>query len=679
LNPVKIDPSDNMGVNIPDHPQQRTTAITYRPDVDGLRAVAVLLVVLDHIHTRVTGGYIGVDVFFVISGYLISSVILSEMASGRFSVTNFYERRIRRIFPALLAMLLGSAAVSYFCFVPSETKDFARSLLAALFSVSNFYFWRQTHVNFIGWHHAGYFDSSLSRTASAALLHTWSLGVEEQFYIIFPLFLMAVRRWFPSQLKIAVSSITVLTFALACVWVHRDPTVAFYFAPLRAWELLIGAVISQHYVPAICGTVARNLAATAGLLLILVPAMYYDATTHFPGLAALPPCLGAVLVIAAGETGKSLVGRLLSLRPIVFIGLISYSLYLWHWPIITFLEASYIPVDYESPKRLKLAVLVASLIVGTLSWHFVEKPFRIKRSPAGRRALFLVIGAAVTLTAAVGLLMVALDGISSRFPAEALEIDRNTNYDFTSAYRLNVCFIDAKVSSFEQFDREACLREDPTKKNYLLVGDSHAAQLYPGLRAVFPELNISQATITTCLPLLTPPPDLRSECDGKIWNYIYGEYLVRHKVDGVLIAGRWREADFPELGRTIVWIRQHGIQVILFGTNPEFDVRLPRLLTLSFFEPKLAVIDRHRRIESLQTDEKLSALARDQWKIRYISAFENLCATNVKREVETPGQVTADCPVYAAAGVPLLFDSNHLTVDGSILFAKTMRERNQLP
>ena len=668
-----------MGVNVPDHPQQRTTDITYRPDVDGLRAVAVLLVVFDHIHTRVTGGYIGVDVFFVISGYLITSVILSEMASGRFSVTNFYERRIRRIFPALLVMLLGSAAIAYFCCVPSETRDFARSLLAALFSVSNFFFWQQPQSNFISWHHAGYFDISISRTASDALLHTWSLGVEEQFYIIFPLFLMAVRRWFPNQLRIAIWSIAFVTFTLACVWVHRDPTVAFYFAPLRGWELLIGTIISQHYVPAIHGKVARNLASISGLLLILVPALYYDATTHFPGLAALPPCIGTALVIAAGETGKSLVGRLLSWRPIVFIGLISYSLYLWHWPIITFLEASYIHVDYDSPKRLKLAVLVASLVVGTLSWLFVERPFRIGRLRPGRRVLFLITGAAVTFTAAVGVFMIASDGISFRFPLDALKIDRDTNFDFTSAYRLNVCFIDAKISSFEQFNKQACLGEDPTRKNYLLVGDSHAAQLYPGLRAVFPELNISQATITTCLPLLTPPPDLRSECDGKIWDYVYGEYLIRHKVDAVLIAGRWREADFPELGRTIVWIRQHGMQVILFGPNPEFDVRLPRLLTLSLFEPKVAVIDRHRKIEALKTDEELSALARDQWKIRYISAFENLCATNMERKVETLLQTNSSCPVYAAAGVPLLFDSNHLTVDGSILFAKTMRERNQLP
>jgi peptidoglycan/LPS O-acetylase OafA/YrhL len=670
---------------MPDHPPQRKTTIAYRPDVDGLRAVAVLAVVFDHIHTRITGGYIGVDVFFVISGYLISSVILSEMVSGKFSVTNFYERRIRRIFPALLVMLLGSAAITYFCCVPSETDGFARSLLAALFSVSNFFYWyeprllhwHQVPSNFVIWHHAGYFD--VSHTAVDGLLHTWSLAVEEQFYIIFPLFLMVVRRWFPNRLRIAIWSITVVTFALACVCVRRDPTVAFYFAPLRAWELLIGTVISQHYVPAVNGKWGRNLAALAGLMLILAPCKYYTATTHFPGLAALPPCIGAALLIAAGETGNSLVGRLLSWRPIVFIGLISYSLYLWHWPIITFLEEKYIHVDYESPKRLKLAVLVASLIAGTLSWLFVERPFRAGRFRPGRRSLFLGTAAAVALIGAVGVFMVASGGLPSRFPSEALEIDRYTNYDFRRAYRANVCLLDPRFSTFEQFDKATCLSDDLTRKHYLLIGDSHAAHLYPGLLAVFPEVNISQATTAGCMPFLTQPPEKQGYCDGNMWNYVYGDYLIHHRVDAILIAGRWLETDFPELGRTIVWIRQHGIEVVLFGPVPEFDVPFARLLTLSLRDRQPAMIDRHRRIGPMQTDKKLSELARNQWKIRYISAYENLCAMNVKMEAEAPLRTESGCPVYAASGVPLIFDSNHLTADASILYARTMRARNQLP
>ncbi len=662
---------------MPDRPPQRKTSLPYRPDVDGLRAVAVLLVVFDHLQTRVAGGYIGVDVFFVISGYLISSVILSEMAAGRFSLINFYERRVRRILPALLGMLLGCAAITCFCSVPSETADFARSLLSAVFSVSNFFFWLHTRSGFLNWHHAGYFDAS--RSGLDTLLHTWSLAVEEQFYIVFPLFLMMVRRWFPNRLAAAIWSITGFTFALACIWANRDPTAAFYFAPLRAWELLIGTIVSQHYVPVIGGKWGRNFAALAGLLLILVPSIRYTAATRFPGLAALPPCLGAALLLAAGETGTSLVGRLLSWRPFVFIGLISYSLYLWHWPLIIFLEENYIHLDYGSPKRLKMAVLVASLMIATVSWLFIERPFRTGRFRPGRRALFRITGAVASLTVVVGLFMAASDGLASMFPAEALEIDRNTMQDFNGAYRSNECFYDPRVSTFEQFNKSRCLSDDSLRRHALLVGDSHAAHLYPGLVAEFPEVNFSQATIAGCLPLLTQPLDRQSECDGKMWNYIYGDYIPHHRIDAVLMAGRWDDADIPELGRTILWLKQRGIKVILFSPTPGFDVPLPRLLTFSLRHRDLSLIDRHRKLESVETDIKLSVLAREKWDVSYISFYEDVCATNLNTEISAPLQAASGCPVYAEPGVPLLFDSNHFTVEGSVLYAKTIKARKQLP
>ena len=676
LDGATTDPRENAGLKMPDQPPQRKTKVGYRPDVDGLRAVAVLLVIFDHIETRVTGGYIGVDVFFVISGYLISSGILLEMAAGTFSVTNFYERRLRRIFPALLVMLLGSAVITYFWCVPSETKVFGQSLLAALFSVSNFFFWRQARLNFIVWHHAGYFD--VSRTGIDTLLHTWSLAVEEQFYIFFPLFLLVVRRWFSSWPRVAIWSVTILTFASASVAVYRDPNAAFYFAPLRAWELLIGTIISQHYVPAVKGRWARNIAATGGLLLILVPSLLYSSSTHFPGVAALPPCAGAALIIAAGETGDSLVGRLLSWRPIVFIGLISYSLYLWHWPILIFLEEKYLHLDYTSPKPRKLAVFAVILAVSTLSWLFVERPYRQGRFRPGRRALFLTTGSAAALIAASGVFMAASVGVRFRFPSEAVAIDSYTNYDYTHVFRSNVCFLDPRFSTFEQFDKAVCLAEDPARKQYLLVGDSHAAHLYPGLQSVFPELNISQANTAGCLPLLEQPPGT-AYCDGSMWKYIYGDYLVHHHVDAILIAGRWQEADLPELGRTIAWLKEQGVEVILFGPIPDFDVPLPRLLTLSLRDPGLGLVDRHRRIEPLQTDKMLSQLARQRWKVRYVSGFENLCETNLEAESETAIPTSSSCPALASRGVPLLFDSNHFTAEGSILYAQTMRTRNQLP
>jgi hypothetical protein len=316
---------------------------------------------------------------------------------------------------------------------------------------------------------------------------------------LFPLFLIVVRRWFPNRLKTAIWGITVLTFTLACVCVQRDPAAAFFFAPLRAWELLIGTIISQHYVPAINSNGQRNFTAMIGLLLIMVPSVLYTAKTPFPGLAALPPSVGAALLIAAGEGGHSLVGRLLAWRPVVFIGLMSYSLYLWHWPILVFQESSYILISAPpGSKPVKVAVFVASLIVATLSWLFVETPFRTGRFRPSRRALFLVTGIAVTLIAGVGSFTVAYEGFPARFPSEALDIDRYTNYDFTSAFRENVCFIDPKTtlgSAFTNFDKSTCLAEDPTPKHYLLIGDSHAAHLYPGLVTVFPELNISQAPL----------------------------------------------------------------------------------------------------------------------------------------------------------------------------------------
>jgi len=639
--------------------------IAYRPDIDGLRAIAVLLVVFDHLRTRILGGYIGVDVFFVISGYLISSVILTEMDAGKFSIVNFYERRIRRIFPALIVMLVGSAAMAWFCFAPSELDAFMRSMLAALFSVSNFLFW----------HQAGYFDAP---SALKPLLHTWSLAVEEQFYIFFPLFLMIVRRWLPSRLKIAIWTITGVTFLLACVEVRRDPTAAFFFAPLRAWELLIGTIVSQRYLPAIVGRIGRNLASLTGLLLILIPAVKYSATTPFPGLAALPPCLGAALIIASGETGGSFVGRILAWRPMVFVGLISYSLYLWHWPILVFQNISYILVNAPpGSKSVKVAVFAASILVATLSWAFVETPFRKGRFRPARRPLFLVNGAAVAVVAVAGILVAAAHGFPARFPPTAIEMDRYATYDPSAAFRENVCFINAH-NTFADFDKARCLADDPTRKHYLLIGDSHAAQLYPGLLKVFPELNISQANTASCRPFLDQPAAIGADCLA-MWNFIYRDYLPRHHVDGIIIAGRWGDSEFADLGRNIDLIKQLGIPVILFGPMIEYDMPQPHVLFISLRDRDPGIVDRHRTNENLQVDKRLAELARKTWKVRYISVYEDLCASQPEMVAKAQPETSAGCPVYAVPGVPLLFDTDHFTVEGSVLLADAIKARNQLP
>jgi peptidoglycan/LPS O-acetylase OafA/YrhL len=270
--------------------------------------------------TGFRGGFVGVDVFFVISGYLISSIIFAEINSSRFTITGFYERRIRRIFPALVATLAATSVFAVIYLLPGELIDYAKSMLAATGSASNLYFW---------WH-SGYFSSPTSKP----LLHTWSLAVEEQFYITFPLFLLLVRRFFPQALRTAVVILFFVSLVTSCLVVSRNPDTAFYMPYTRAWELLLGTLLSLGVFPRLRSAWLRNLATLGGIGMIMWSVLLYSQETLFPGLSALVPCVGTALIVWAGEAGTSLVGSALSWRPVVFVGLISYSLYLWHWPVI---------------------------------------------------------------------------------------------------------------------------------------------------------------------------------------------------------------------------------------------------------------------------------------------------------------------------------------------------------
>lgn len=629
----------------------QASRITYRTDIDGLRAVAVLLVMGDHFRTHLSGGYVGVDVFFVISGYLISAAILKEMGNGTFSIVNFYERRIRRIFPALIVMLLGVCALSYRYLFPTELTDYARSLLAAMFSVSNFWFW----------HQAGYFDAP---SAFKPLLHTWSLAVEEQFYIFFPIFLVLIRRFARRQLKAAILAFAALTFALAIFSVKRDATAAFFFSPLRAWELLIGTIVSQRYVPVIRSAIGRNAATLAGMLMILVPSLGYTASTPFPGLSALPPCLGAALIIAGGDTGTSLVGRLLSLRPVVFVGLISYSLYLWHWPVLVFqniggMVAQLPPYD----RRLKLAMFAISMVLGYLSWKFVETPFRKGPLRPGKRQLFVVNGIGVALVSALGVGVLATNGLPSRFPPDALQAASYLDYTMKAPFREGLCFIGSD-NSFADFNQSTCLAEGANKPTVLLLGDSQAAQLWTGMRDVLPQVQTLQATAAFCEIFVEEPANVRPACKD-LARFAFQDYLLHHRVDAVFYGGRWVEPDLPGITQSIAWMKQHGIPVYLFGPMTEYDAMFPRVLATSLRDHRPEEVAAHLTAEPRVLDARLAALARDQWHVPYISYYDNLC--------------TPDCPSYGAPGVPLLFDEHHLTAEGSSLFVKTLRERNQLP
>src|SRR6056297_20083 len=345
----------------------------YRADIDGLRALAVLPVLAFHAGLApFSGGFVGVDVFFVISGYLIAGLILPRIRAGRFSLLEFYERRARRLLPALFVVMAVSGALAAALFLPAELREFGQSAVAATLFASNVLFSRET----------GYFETE---AALKPLLHTWSLGVEEQFYLLFPLLLMALaaRRAGRVALVPVLAALALASLALAAWAVPRAPAFAFYLLPTRLWELMLGALLAVAPLPALRRRAVREAAAAAGLAAILWAMLRYSEATPFPGPAALLPCLGAALVIHAGASGPTAVSRALSLGPVVFVGLISYALYLWHWPVLVFAE-------YAAVRELTTvetgAALALSGVLAALTWRFVERPFRRPAGPIGRPA-----------------------------------------------------------------------------------------------------------------------------------------------------------------------------------------------------------------------------------------------------------------------------------------------------
>jgi peptidoglycan/LPS O-acetylase OafA/YrhL len=649
---------------------QTQPTFRYRSDIDGLRAVAVLSVLGSHMAVRrLTGGFVGVDIFFVISGYLISSILFRDVAASRFSVLGFYERRIRRIFPALFAMLLVFSVVASIYFLPHELVDFGKSLIAATLSVSNVYFWN----------HSGYFDSPTSNP----LLHTWSLAVEEQFYLLFPVLLVLVRKFAPRSLKAAVVALFLLSLISSAVLVLHHPNTAFYMPWTRAWELLLGTLLSLKLFPSIASThvsarnavLLRNAFSLAGVAMIAYAILTYTPATVFPGPSALLPCLGAALIIAAGETGPSFIGSILSLRPVVFIGLISYSLYLWHWPVIIlhkmgilFAMASTVPHRYLnnlSPQHYDILIeLITSLILGTLSWRFIERPFRVGAFRLSGRPLFTLAGGTLALFVIPGIAAVLSHGFKSRFTPQSVQLASYLDDKADAgSMRLGSCFLTTGNKSTD-FNSSLCLHSDPSRRNFLLLGDSHSAMLWPGLSSVLPNVNLMQTSVSGCDPVIHPSG---SHLCRQMMHFIYATWLPQHPVDGLLLQARWEPSQLSGLSETVVWARAHHVPIILFGPVPEYDAPLPRLeaYSVAWHQPSLPQQHRIAGIDFL--DARLQRLAATSWHVPYISLYQAICDPATCTEYTDPTHT-----------VPLMFDSNHLSAQGSVLIAHRLLERGDL-
>ena len=465
--------------------------IRYRPDIDGLRAIAVISVVLYHLfRLAIPGGYLGVDMFFLLSGYLITSIIWREAQEGQFSVSRFYDRRLRRIIPALFVLLVFATTISLVLLLPADLIGYGKSLLATVTFVANFYFWRDTN----------YFAAAAE---FKPLLHLWSLGVEEQFYILFPLMLALLARRWPRAALPSIAIVTLCSLALnmlALLLDGRSP--AFFLLPTRAWELGIGAYLALLPSHADSRPGRANAMAVVGAVLVIVGLFYpRQWLTALP--VSLPVAMGTALLIFAGQDNSPVVNRMLQLRPIVFIGLISYSLYLWHWPIIVF--ARYYLVRPLSPAEIVVSLLLmTACAIG--SWRFAERPFRNRTMPI--RTVRYAAGVGALALSAAAAVLIAFRGLPVRLSPEATIINQavGTNYrcpvsDYVVLGKLRACLMNLPS-------------RNPADADVVLVGNSHAQMYAP----VWTSILEASAKAGLLVPVNACLPTVQANIDQKCIN-----------------------------------------------------------------------------------------------------------------------------------------------------------------
>lgn len=540
--------------------------LKYRPEIDGLRAIAVLLVVAFHVApTLAPGGYIGVDIFFVISGFLITGIIWEALEAKKFSLGWFYSRRVKRIFPALFLVLLFACVVGWFMLLPDEYARLGKHIAGGAAFISNLLLWNES----------GYFDAAAE---TKPLLHLWSLGIEEQFYIVWPLGLYLLHR-LRLSLYPALTAVVVLSFVWNVYEVGSDPVAAFYSPFTRFWELALGGWLACHGLRQADVSASSQLAevkAWLGLLLIAAAVLLLRKDSQFPGWWALMPTIGATLVISAGSHSW-ICRNVLSLRGMVLIGLISYPLYLWHWPLLVFSRV----FETGHPSVLsRMLVVSASFMLAWLTFRFVEKPVRFGAGRNSGRRVVLVCSP-LALVFVVGLVVHVNAGYASRFPNQ-IQALANFKYDPSIPYRSRSCFLLAtqSASSFE-----ACV-DGPTsaKRNTVMLwGDSYAAALYPGYKNVLAGKNrLLQLTAVGC------PPAYKFTAGGRRCEDITNEVMrrvVTENVSHVVIAARWSGQGWPgiapQVAAAVAELRKRGVQRIdLVGQLPEWSNTLP----VSLFE-----------------------------------------------------------------------------------------------
>ncbi|MEM9571955.1 MAG: acyltransferase family protein [Pseudomonadota bacterium] len=642
----------------------------YRPDIDGLRALAVLPVLLYHAGLPAfTGGYIGVDIFFVISGFLITGIVSRELANRQFSLINFYERRARRILPALVLVVLASYIVGWVVLLPGELEDLGKSGTAAALFVSNIYFGLSTD----------YFATSAEYDP---LLHTWSLAVEEQFYLAFPPLLMVLYALSGNKAALWITILlSIGSFVCTIAMLPSSPSWVFYLIPFRAWELGIGAILALGAWSAPNSRIVREIAGIIGLTGITLPVFLYDTNTMFPGISAVPPVLGAaLLILIGGRNGGSFVTSILSNRMLVGVGLISYSLYLWHWPILSYLRVIY--GSTELPLIWGITVVPVSIVLAWLSWKYVEGPFRA-RPPRGlgRAAIFGISAFCLTSISVVGVAAYLSNGFSSRLSPDVLEIaavsqDRNPLrvQCLNSSPNLADCAIGLPA-------------DNPEKVDFVFWGDSHADAIAPAVSLSAENNAVSGVFIahSACPPIFFVERQPANEScqvfldDVRVFlesnssiplivmhaRWPLSVEGTRYAVDGeTAVHLRWsgEVATLPDerdnaaiveagLRASLLRLARNNRSIVLLGPTPEINynptLASARAKMLGFSVVPAFNFELHQK-RIAKTDEILQRVADEIEGVEYLPIADLICSQEI-------------CQIANDDGIPFFIDDDHLS------------------
>jgi len=608
----------------------------YRPDIDGLRAVAVMLVVLYHAFPQaMRGGFIGVDIFFVISGFLITGIIARELDQQRFSLLGFYKRRIRRIFPALIVVLCAVLALGWLWMLPAAYAQLSSDVFASAAFFANIALWLQS----------GYFDV---QAAKKPLLHLWSLGIEEQFYLFWPLVLMLAARLRQNLLAVACV-IGLVSFALNVALIGSDPVATFYLPFTRAWELLAGAALACGWIRLDHGAIASNWRAGLGVLLVAIAAAILDTGSAFPGWWAVMPVLGGALLLSAPQAWGC--RHVLASPAMVWIGLISYPLYLWHWPLLVFFAL----IKFAPLTLLERGLIVAlSFALAWATYRFVEIPFRFGRPSPAR---LLSLSGAMVLIAVAGAVVVENRGFDFRLPDEIRGMTEVATQ--SSKWRVHQCLIDL---SREMSFADDCV--DRGRRPLILIwGDSTAGALMPGLRKAQESraFGIAQFTSSSCIPALNI--DVAGTPNCRAINDKVLALAQELKPDIVLLHSTW-DRYLDGVVATVAALKQTtNARIVVLGSVPWWKRGLPNEVLRYFMLHHRLIPVRSGRAEAdgsgARLRDKVMPLGAE-----FISVWDVMC--NADGCLTRIGDKASDISAT---------DQVHLTEEGSVFLVQSIIDR----